>query len=98
MPLIPHISYECWEKLENNKDISDITWPKFDEQLLVDKDCNIVIQINGKKRGILNVPINLDENVVIEKAKVINNVKKNIENKKIIKKIYLKNKLINFII
>ena len=35
---------------------------------------------------------------VIEKAKVINNVKKNIENKKIIKKIYLKNKLINFII
>ena len=98
MPLIPHISYECWEKLEENKNISNISWPKFDEHLLVDKDCTIVIQVNGRKRGTITVPLNLKESEITKKAKVANNVKKNIENKKIIRKIYIKNKLINFII
>ena len=55
------------------------------------------VQVNGKKRGIFSMPINSKENLVIEKAKTIDNVSKHVENVKVIKNIYLKNKLINFI-
>ena len=51
-----------------------------------------------KKRGIMEIPIDSKENVVIDKAKKIENVYKHLKNKKILKNIFLKNKLINFII
>ena len=62
-----------------------------------DEECSIVIQINGRKRGLITMPTDVNENTVVEKAKTVENVIKNIENKKIIKTIFLKNKLINFI-
>ena len=92
IPLIPHLAHECCE-IMNKK----FYWPKHDPELLVDKDCTIVIQVNGRKRGIFTIPINASESVVIEQAKKQDNVSKYIENSTIIKNIYLKNKLINFI-
>ena len=61
-------------------------------------DCNIVIQINGKKRSFIRLPINSEEKFVIEKAKLESNVKKYLINNNIKKQIYVKNRLINFII
>ena len=58
----------------------------------------MVIQVNGRKRGIIEVPINTDEEILIKKSKTVQNVSKNLENKKILKQIYIKNKLLNFII
>ena len=63
-----------------------------------EKDCKIVIQVNGKKRGIIEMPINSKENTIIEKSKKVDNVLKHLEGQKIVKNIYIKNKLINFII
>ena len=98
IPLIPHIAYESMQKLDHKICYEKLSWPNYKEKLLKEKDCNIVIQINGKKRGIFNTPIDLEESAVVEKAKNVNNIKKNLDNKKIIKQIYIKNKLINFII
>ena len=56
-----------------------------------------MVQVNGKKRGILEMPINSKETIIIKKTKEIDNVSKHIENTKIIKNIYIKNKLVNFI-
>ena len=73
-------------------------WPKYDSKLLKEENCIIVIQVDGRKRGILEMPVNSKEKIVLDKAKKIENVLKYIENVNIIKNIYIKNKLVNFII
>jgi len=92
MPLAPHLAHECCEKI-NKK----YYWPKHDHKLLKDESCTIVIQVDGRKRGILEMPTNAKEITVIKKSKEIVNVSKHIENTTIIKNIYIKNKLLNFI-
>ncbi len=92
MPLVPHLANECCEKM--NK---EFYWPKYDPKLLKEENCTIVIQVDGRKRGILEMPIDSKETVIIKKSKEIDNVSKHIENTAIIKNIYIKNKLLNFI-
>ena len=92
LPLTPHLAHECSEKI-NKK----FYWPKYDPKLLRDENCTIVIQVDGRKRGILEVPTNSKELIVIKKSKEIDNVSKHISNTTIIKNIYIKNKLVNFI-
>ena len=93
MPVIPHFSNECW--LKYNK---DFYWPHYEASLLKETDCMIVVQINGKKRGIFKMAIDSKEDLVIKNAKNIDNVSKNIKDKMIKKNVYIKNKLVNFII
>ena len=92
IPMIPHLAHECCEK--GNK---KIYWPKHDPKLLKEESCTIVIQVNGKKRAIMEMPINSEEIFVVKKSKEIDNVSKFTRNTVIIKSIYIKNKLLNFI-
>ena len=97
-PFTPHIASECWEKNFNNKDIHTSNWPKFDEKVIKEEKINIVIQINGKKKTLLNTKIDQDQELLFQKCLEIESVKKQIIGKNIIKKIYVKNKLINIVI
>ena len=92
MPTIPHFAHECLGSAEKN-----FKWPAYNSKLLKDENCTIVIQVDGRKRGSFAMQVESKEDMVIEKAKAIDNVAKYIGEKKIIKKIYIKNKLINFI-
>ena len=92
VPLVPHLAHECSENF-NKK----FYWPKYNSKLLKDENCKIVIQVDGRKRGILEMPVNSKEKMVLEKCKEIENVSKYITNVEIIKNIYIKNKLVNFI-
>jgi len=92
MPLIPHFANECWEPFKK-----EFYWPKYDPNLLIEKECIIVVQIDGKKRGIFKMPIDSEEKLIIENAKNLDNIKNKISSLKIIKNIYIKNKLVNFI-
>ena len=65
--------------------------------MLQEENCTIVIQIDGRKRGTLEMPLNSVEKNIIMKSKEIDNVAKHLEHSTIIKNIYIKNKLINFI-
>ena len=98
MPILPHFASECLTMLNPKLNLENISWPVYDKVLMEDSDCNIVIQINGKKRSLIRLPINSEEKFVIEKAKLESNVKKYLINNNIIKQIYVKNRLINFII
>ena len=93
MPLAPHLAHECCEKL-NKK----FYWPQYNHKLLKDENCKIVIQVNGRKRGVLEMPVNSKEQTIVKKSKEIDNVLKYLENTEVMKNIYIKNKLINFII
>ena len=65
--------------------------------MLKEENCTIVIQVDGRKRGILEMPINSKEVIIVKKSKEIDNVSKYISNASIIKNIYIKNKLVNLI-
>ena len=98
MPLLPHFASECLIMLNSKLNLDNISWPTYDKTLIEASDCNIVIQINGKKRSLIKLPIDSKENFVVEKAKQEVNVKKYLANNNVKKQIYVKNKLINFII
>jgi leucyl-tRNA synthetase len=92
MPLTPHLAHEFCEKINQ-----ELYWPKYDPKLLEDESCKIVIQVDGKKRGILEMPKNSQEVLIIKKSKTLDNVFKHIDSTTIVKNIYIKNKLVNFI-
>jgi len=92
LPLTPHLAHECSEKISKK-----FYWPKYDLKLLKEENCTIVIQVDGRKRGILEMPINSKEVIIVKKSKEIDNVSKYISNASIIKNIYIKNKLVNLI-
>ena len=94
-PVIPHLTAECLDELNTkNQD----NWPKVNEEYILDNEVNVVIQINGKKRSIINIEKNLDEKTLITAVKEDTNIKKFLENNIIIRTIYVKNKLINLIL
>ncbi len=95
LPVVPHLANECLENLSSDKEIN---WPKYDESLLQEDEINIVVQINGKKRGILNSSKDIDENGVIKLISLDKKLNKYLTNQEIKKKIYVKNKLINIIL
>ena len=95
-PIIPHFSNECLEKL--NISTKNIEWPEIDKKYLEQEIFNIVTQINGKKRKVFSISKSIDEKTLIENIKKDEQIKKYLDNKEIIKTIYIEKKLINFII
>ena len=95
MPIIPHFSNECLNIINKNY---QLRWPAYDNSLLVENETNIVIQINGKKRGLIKTNLNIDEEELLKLINKDSNLVKYFINKKIKRKIFIKNKLINIII
>ena len=94
-PIIPHFANECLERLDSK---NEVIWPNYDESLLDEKEINIVVQFNGKKRGILNTLKNSSEKDIIELIKQDEKLNKYLLNKEMKRKIYVKDKLINIIL
>jgi len=94
-PIIPHFTSECLQEIKSK---NTNNWPKVEEKYLTKNDVNIVIQINGKKRSIINAQKDIDEKNLIKALKKDPNTQKFLENSTIIRSIYIKNKLINLII
>ena len=95
-PIIPHFSNECLEKLKISMKVME--WPIIDQKYLEQEIFNIVTQINGKKRKVFSINKSVDKKTLIENIKKDEQIKKYLDNKEIIKTIYIENKLINFII
>jgi leucyl-tRNA synthetase len=95
IPIIPHFALECIEK-NNFKNIED--WPSYDEGILIEDNIKYVVQINGKKRGLLESKRDILEKSLIEEIKRDDNLKKYLNEKNFKKVIFIKNKLINIII
>ena len=94
-PIIPHITSECLDQLNiKNKD----NWPEVNKEYISTDEINLVVQINGKKRSIINIKKDLDEKTLLTAVKNDANIQKFLENNIIIRSIYVKNKLINLIL
>ena len=94
---IPYVANECWEKITGKQDIALQEWPKIDDTFLHKENFDIVVQINGKKRAIINATNNESEESILGKSLAIKNIQVILDKKIIIKKIFIKNKLLNIV-
>ncbi|WP_440655116.1 leucine--tRNA ligase [Candidatus Pelagibacter sp. HIMB1506] len=94
MPVIPHFSNECL-KLINSKNFQ---WPIYSDKLVQEEVGNIVIQVNGKKRGLIQSEKGTTEDEILEKISKDEKLSKYLYQQKIKRKIYIKGKLINIIV
>ena len=97
-PVAPHITEELWSEMGHTETITYSTWPTFDEAKTQEDTISLPVQINGKLRA--NVEIEKDEDQESVKQKVHNNdkIQAQIEEKQIVKEIYVPNRIYNIVI
>ena len=98
VPFAPHISSELWQQLGNNDFIEKSGWPKWNEELLKTDESQIIVQVNGKLRGKIKVSANSEKDEILAIARAEDNVSKFLQDKEILKEIFIPNKLINFVV
>ena len=97
-PMIPHIAEECWSIIGGKKLLSDQSWPIYNEKYIQDDMVQIVIQVNGKKRAILEIENDTEQDKVINKLKNIENIQILKDLNDVKKIIFVKNKILNIVI
>ena len=95
-PFAPHLTEEMWEKLGHKDMLVFEPWPTFDASKMVENDMTVVVSVNGKRVKDFVVPVNIDEQDLIETAK--QNATKQLDGATIIKTIVVPKKLVNFVV
>jgi leucyl-tRNA synthetase len=94
----PHIAEELYEQIGGTGLVAEHSWPKWDEEIAAEEIMTIAIQINGKLRSNIAVPVNSDEQTVIKLATEDKRTQSHIEGMEVIKRIYVPGKIINFVV
>jgi leucyl-tRNA synthetase len=97
-PFAPHLSQEIWSMFNGDRLLEKEKWPSYDSRFLEEETCELIIQVNGKKRDKIFIDKNLDFEEIKKLVFSNNKIKKFINKKKIKKIIFVKNKLINLVI
>ncbi|MCQ2580153.1 MAG: class I tRNA ligase family protein, partial [Treponemataceae bacterium] len=97
-PYAPHLGEELWEKLGNKETIAYVQWPTYNEEFTKDNSCTIVVQVNGKIRDKLEMPMNTDKAEIEKAALATEGAKKFLEGKTPLKVIVVPNKLVNIVV
>jgi len=97
-PFAPHITEEIWSGLGNSESIFKQSWPKYDPELIKDEKIQMVIQVNGKLRDTIEVDANISEEDAKKIALESEKVKKFIDDKEIMKVIFVGGKLVNVVV
>lgn len=97
-PFAPHVTEELWQQLGGETSVHVANWPAFDEKLVQDELVTVVVQVNGKVRGKLEVAVDASEDEVRGSAYEIESVKTHLEGKEIIKSIYVPGKILNMVV
>ena len=101
-PFAPHITEELWETLgfaaKTGKMCCQAEWPVYDESKTVASAVDMAVQVGGKLKGTITVPVDSDEKAVVDAAMQVEKVQKATEGMKIVKTILVKNRLVNLIV
>jgi len=97
-PFSPHIAEELWQTIGNTASVHQQIWPKYDESALVVDEITLVIQINGKTRGTIQVPTTTDKDTLEKYARESEAAQRYTEGKEIKKVIVVPGKLVNFVV
>ena len=101
-PFAPHMCEELWETMgfaaAEGKMACQMSWPVYDESKTIASSVEMAVQVQGKLRGTINVPVDSEETAVVEAARAVDKVARAIEGMEIVKVIHVKNKLVNLIV
>jgi leucyl-tRNA synthetase len=97
-PFAPHLTEEMWETCGFEGMHNGTKWPTYDEAKTVDQTVELPIQINGKVRGKVELPLNADRDTALATAKAVPAVASFIEGKTLVKEIVVPNKIINIVV
>ncbi len=97
-PFAPHICEELWSKLGNKDSLAYEPWPEYDAKLIIDEIITVAVQVNGKLRDILQVPVDISEADVKKLALDSNKVQKWLAGKEPKKVIYVKGKIVSIVV
>ena len=98
-PIVPHITHELWQQVQSNEqDIVDAPWPSVDESALIQDKLELVVQVNGKLRGQIEVAVDADKDLIEKTALAEPNVQRFIESKEIKKVIVVPKRLVNIVV
>ena len=95
-PIAPHITEELWNLLGHGSTIAYEAWPTYDEAKTIDDEIDLPIQINGKVKSTIKIPLDSDQDSI--KSAVHEQIANLLEGKNIVKEIYVKNKIYNIVI
>ncbi len=98
-PVAPHLGEECWNLIGNEVSLMEKpTWFDFDPKALIEDSVNIAVQINGKLRTTVELPVNSEQDAVKKLVLADEKVSKHLDGKKVIKEIYVRNKIYNIVV
>ncbi|HEX4631990.1 MAG TPA: leucine--tRNA ligase [Chthoniobacterales bacterium] len=96
-PFAPHISSELWQQLKSPGDITSQTWPRYDESFLVEDEIDIVLQVNGKVRDRVKVPLDATNEQLETAARANEKVRNAVGSQTIRKVVVVPKKLVNIV-
>jgi leucyl-tRNA synthetase len=97
-PVVPHITEELWEILGHSQSLATVSWPPYREEALEKESCLVVIQVNGKVRSRMEVPVTLNEKEIQDQALRDKRVQHFIGEKEIKRVIVVQKKLVNLVV
>jgi leucyl-tRNA synthetase len=97
-PLAPHLAEELWQILGHSSTLAYEPWPAFDESLIAESEIEIPVQVNGKLRGKVRVPVDADQAAVEQAARADSSVAGYLSGKTVVKVIFVPGRLLNFVI
>ena len=97
-PFVPHMAEELWEALGEQESIFKHPWPSFAPELLEEEQQTVVVQVNGKVRGKMTVPVGTGEETVVASALAHERVRAHVEGKKVVKTIVVPGRLVSIVV
>ncbi len=97
-PFAPHVTEELWQMLGHDTVLSLESWPVFDESKTVESSIEIGVQVNGKLKSTVKLPVDCEQQLAIDTALADEKVKNAVAGKNIVKTIVVKNKIINLVV
>ena len=97
-PISPFISEEIWSILGHDNTITYEPWPSYNEDKTTESSVEMAVSVNGKLRATINVEKDMDKDKVLDIARSNENIQRHLEDKEIIKEIFVPNKIVNFVV
>jgi leucyl-tRNA synthetase len=97
-PFAPFMAEELWHQLGHEDSVHIDHWPQWEDKYLVDDIAKVAVQVNGKLRGTIEIPADSEEDVAVAAASAVEKVASYLDGQSIKKTIYVKNRLLNFVV
>ncbi len=98
-PFAPHLAEEMWQQIGQPRPLAEMgVWPSFDPAKTVDDTIEIPVQVNGKLKSRIEIPVGAEQEAVLEQARADERVSAALAGKTVVKQIYVKDKLVNFVV